>query len=29
MQIIRTEIEQDLAAEAHPILRVMFRGEGG
>lgn len=29
MQIIQTEIEQDLSAEAHPILRVMFRGEGG
>lgn len=29
MQVIRTEIEQDLSAEAHPLLRVMFRGEGG
>ncbi|WP_246485527.1 DUF6894 family protein [Aminobacter carboxidus] len=29
MQVTRTEIEQDLSAEAYPILRVMFKGEGG
>lgn len=29
MQIIRTEIEQDLSTEEHPIVRVMFKGEGG